>query len=78
MKLPDLLAGEKHVSIPSMEKTSSPDAPEKDVAYAIAGEHAQSIDPVVEARVVRKLDMFLIPAMLIGTLSIFIKWSQEL
>jgi hypothetical protein len=39
---------------------------EKDVALAFVGEHAQPIDPEVEARVVRKVDLFLIPAMVIG------------
>jgi hypothetical protein len=39
---------------------------EKDIALAVAGEHAQPIDPELEARVVRKIDLFLIPAMVIG------------
>jgi hypothetical protein len=39
---------------------------EKDVALAFVGEHAQHIDPEVEKRVVRKIDLFLIPAMVIG------------
>lgn len=37
-----------------------------DVALAIVGLHAQPIDPLVEARVVRKIDLFLIPAMIVG------------
>ncbi|KFY86708.1 hypothetical protein V500_07453 [Pseudogymnoascus sp. VKM F-4518 (FW-2643)] len=37
-----------------------------DVALAIVGLHAQPIDPLVEARVVRKIDSFLIPAMIVG------------
>lgn len=37
-----------------------------DVALAIVGLHAQPIDPLVEARVVRKIDFFLIPAMIVG------------
>jgi hypothetical protein len=40
---------------------------EKDAALALVGEHAHDIDPEVEARVLRKIDMFLIPAMIIGT-----------
>lgn len=44
------------------------DAPagEKDIALALVGEVAQPIDSAVEARVVRKIDLFLIPAMFIG------------
>jgi hypothetical protein len=38
----------------------------QDVAMAIVGEHAHAIDPVVEARVIRKIDRFMIPAMIIG------------
>lgn len=37
-----------------------------DVALAVVGELAQDIDPVVEARVLRKIDLFLIPAMIVG------------
>jgi hypothetical protein len=42
------------------------DSGEKDLAFAIVGEHAQPIDPEVERRVVRKIDLFLIPSMLVG------------
>ncbi|KAG8427371.1 hypothetical protein J3459_006766 [Metarhizium acridum] len=38
----------------------------KDDAIAMVGEEKHAIDPAVEARVVRKIDMFLIPAMVIG------------
>jgi hypothetical protein len=41
-------------------------AADKDVALAIVGEHAHDIDPAVEARVIRKIDWFLIPAMIVG------------
>jgi hypothetical protein len=37
-----------------------------DVAMAVVGEHAHAIDPEVEARVIRKIDYFLIPAMIVG------------
>jgi hypothetical protein len=40
---------------------------DKDEAIGLVGVHAQEIDPVVEARVLRKIDWFLIPAMIIGT-----------
>lgn len=45
---------------------SSPIWLEKDIAAAIVPEHAQEIDPVAEGRVLRKIDMFLIPLMWIG------------
>jgi hypothetical protein len=38
----------------------------QDIAIAIVGEHNHAIDPAVEARVVRKIDWFLVPAMIIG------------
>lgn len=41
----------------------------KDVAIGLVGEHARDIDPEVEARVLRKIDWFLIPAMIVGMLS---------
>jgi hypothetical protein len=39
---------------------------EKDVALGLVGEHARDIDPEVEARVISKIDWFLIPAMIVG------------
>jgi hypothetical protein len=48
-------------------ETDAPDFSDgDDVALAIVGLHAQPIDPLVEARVVRKIDLFLIPAMIVG------------
>lgn len=41
---------------------------EKDAALAVVSEFAQEIDPVVEKRVLRKIDLYLMPAMLIGEL----------
>lgn len=38
----------------------------KDEAIAMVGEQQHVVDPVVEARAVRKIDMFLIPAMIFG------------
>jgi hypothetical protein len=40
---------------------------EKDVAVALVGENAREIDAHVEARVLSKIDWFLIPAMVVGT-----------
>lgn len=39
---------------------------DKDIAIAVVGEHRHAIDPEMEARVVRKIDLFLVPAMTIG------------
>jgi hypothetical protein len=46
----------------------TPHASEKDAALAVVSEVAQEIDTVVERRVVRKIDLYLMPAMLIGRL----------
>jgi hypothetical protein len=39
---------------------------DKDDAVAMVGEVQHAIDPLVEARAVRKIDLFLIPAMICG------------
>jgi len=39
---------------------------DKDLAINLVGEHAQEIDPRIEAKVVRRIDWFLIPAMIVG------------
>jgi hypothetical protein len=39
---------------------------DKDAAIKLVGIHAQEIDPELEKRVVRKIDLFLIPAMIVG------------
>lgn len=39
---------------------------EKDAALAVVGDVAQEIDPVVAKRVLRKIDLYFMPAMLIG------------
>lgn len=39
---------------------------EKDVAIALVGEQRLHLNPAVEARVVRKIDLFLVPVMSIG------------
>lgn len=40
---------------------------EKDAALAVVSDVAQEIDPVVAKRVLRKIDLYFMPAMLIGT-----------
>lgn len=54
-----------------VEQDSGAQSTDKDVAFTLVGEHAQAIDPVLEARVVRKIDLFLIPAMIVGMTSRF-------
>jgi hypothetical protein len=39
---------------------------EKDAALAVVSDVAQAIDPVIEKRVLQKIDMYFMPAMLIG------------
>jgi hypothetical protein len=39
---------------------------DKDVAIGLVGEHARDIDPAIEAKVLRKIDCWLIPAMVVG------------
>jgi hypothetical protein len=40
---------------------------DEDLALGVAGEHARPIDRILDARVVRKIDLFLMPTMFIGT-----------
>lgn len=41
---------------------------EKDAALTLVGDVAQEIDPVVAKRVLRKIDLYFMPAMLLGML----------
>lgn len=53
--------------LPTMDNDISNRRPlDKDDAVAMVGEVQHAIDPVVEARAVRKIDWFLIPAMICG------------
>lgn len=52
-------------SIPP-QSTGTKAAQEQDIAIAMVGEHRSDIDPAVETRVLRKIDLFLVPAMFIG------------
>ncbi len=62
--------GEKgaHLTIPPpiIDDGSSVDSFDKDIAATIVPEHAQNVDPSVQRRVLRKIDLFLIPLMWIG------------
>lgn len=44
---------------------------EKDAALAVVSDVAQEIDPVVAKRVLRKIDIYFMPAMLIGKIDVF-------
>lgn len=46
-------------------------------AMDLVGEEARSIDPSVEKRVLRKIDLFLMPAMVIGQLTEFLLDSTQ-
>lgn len=46
------------------------DAAAKDEAIAMVGEQPHHVDPAVQARAVRKIDLFLIPAMIVGCASL--------
>ncbi|KAL1801090.1 hypothetical protein ACET3X_001432 [Alternaria dauci] len=48
------------------ESGAHPMSIDKDIAINLVGEHAQDIDPETEAKVLRKIDWFLIPAMIVG------------
>jgi hypothetical protein len=70
------LPDEKAVPSPRSERhdlefNASDVSLDKDVAHGLVGEHAREIDPEVEARVLRKIDLFLIPAMIVGTYTLF-------
>lgn len=39
---------------------------EKDAALAVVGDVAHEIDPIIAKRVLRKIDLYFMPAMLIG------------
>lgn len=57
-----------HATIPPpvIEDDSSVESFDKDIAATIVSEHAQFLDPNVERRVLRKIDLFLIPLMWVG------------
>ena len=55
-------------NIPDSELGSSTVSLDKDIELAIVGEHSQEIGKAVEARALRKIDSFLIPATAVGTI----------
>lgn len=60
----------KMIQVNDIASANSPanGSSEKDAALALVSDVAQEIDPLVERRVLRKIDMFFMPAMLIGEL----------
>ncbi len=57
-------SGTKHHD--DAQTVQQPVSQDKDEAIAIVGEHGHTVDPAVVARAVRKIDWFLIPAMVVG------------
>jgi hypothetical protein len=57
---------EQEKATPSSFNAQQDQKDERDIAITIVGEHRQYIDPSVEARVVHKIDRFLVPAMIVG------------
>lgn len=57
---------DKTESVREGEYNGSTDSFEKDIAATIVPEQAQDIDPEIERRVLRKVDLWLIPWMWIG------------
>ena len=60
-----------HTSVNEDQKStnsyvSSTELGDRDIAAAIVSEHAQLVDPLLEKRVLRKIDLYLIPFMWIG------------
>ncbi|KAI9718361.1 MAG: hypothetical protein M1812_004082 [Candelaria pacifica] len=50
----------------SLQDASSLESSEVDIAAGIVPEHAQAVDPATERRVLRKIDLYLIPLMWMG------------
>lgn len=70
MSSPTAVDDEKTAAAAPHNSSDLEDSPrvgaDQDVAIAIVGEHRHAIDPAMEARVVRKIDWFLVPAMIVG------------
>lgn len=68
------MTGQEKVAAPpavSQLAQNTHEAPEtmdrsQDIAMAVVGDQAQDFSSAVEARVIRKIDYFLIPAMIVG------------
>lgn len=59
------------IQLPGVDSASDPaHLSDKDAALAVVSDVAQEIDPVVGKRVLRKIDRYFMPAMLIGKLGI--------
>jgi hypothetical protein len=59
-------AGRIRDATADLEDATNLPAEDKDIALSIVGGHRHAIDAAVEARVVRKIDLFLVPAMFVG------------
>jgi hypothetical protein len=72
LELPKVLGCRKSFEMIQVDGTASAGSThdsEKDVALAMVSDVAQEIDPVVAKRVLRKIDLYFMPAMLIGRLA---------
>ncbi|KKK23400.1 putative MFS transporter, partial [Aspergillus ochraceoroseus] len=64
------------IQVPGATDPPSGSSFEKDAALAVVADEAQYIDPAVERRVLRKIDLFFMPAMLIGYG--FVYWDKAI
>ncbi|KAK4100554.1 MFS general substrate transporter [Parathielavia hyrcaniae] len=68
-KINPALAGDAEAAVPAppqVDQSNDGGSSAKDEAIAMVGEHEHALDPVIVARAVRKIDWFLIPAMIFG------------
>jgi len=70
----DATGSPSHAGGPAIEGVSSLSL-DKDVAIGLVGEHAREIDPEIEKTVLKKIDWFLIPAMVVGQCSFYVSIS---
>lgn len=54
------------IQVHGVGSTNPAHGPEKDAALAVVSDVAQEIDPVIAKKVLRKIDLYFMPAMLIG------------
>ena len=63
---PSLVQADVETQSPPPALHRSNDDASKDVAIAVVGEHPHEVDPAIARRAVRKIDWFLMPAMMLG------------
>jgi hypothetical protein len=60
------LESDSHVQDSETVGGDGHDGTDKDLALGLVGEHAHAFDHGIETKVLRKIDLFFIPAMIIG------------